>query len=152
MNAEYYQGIVWEFLGHDLEKGDAERPAALLEPRDGRARGPLLFVLFVLVLLRLGVGEGLVVAAVAVVVTAAAAGIRRVLLLLIVIFFLFIVGVVVAGPLPEQLEELGAGLVPAPVDGVILVGARELILLLLALGLPLALAGVRGCRGGGRRS
>lgn len=37
MNAEYYQGIVREFLGHDLKEGDAERPAALLEPRDGQA-------------------------------------------------------------------------------------------------------------------
>jgi len=94
------------------------------------------------------VGEGLIIVAV----VTAAAWIRRVLLPLIVVIFLFIVGVVVAGALPEKLEELGAGLVAAAAEGVVLVGAHELLLLLIALGLPLALAGIRGGRGGGRRS
>jgi len=140
-----YQGVVRELLVHDLEESDAERPAALLEPGDGRGGDPL----FLIVLLLVGVGEGLlaVVTAVVVVVTAAAAWTPRVLLLLLL--FLVIVGVVVAGALPEQLEELGAGLVALAVDGVVLLGARELLLLrlvlaALALGPRLELAGVRG--------
>lgn len=106
----------------------------MLEPRDGRAGGPLLFVL-VLALLRLGVREGLVV-----VLVNAALRIRQVLLLPVVTSFILVVGVVVAGPLAEQLEELGARLVAAAADGVILVGAREFVLvILLALGCLLRL-------------